>query len=158
MKKIILSIAAVAILAVSIISCGSKSSPKEVAVAFNKAMNNLDFEGAKKLGTPETGKMIDMLSSFSSMMPDSMKEETKKFKVEAKDEVIEGDKATVTISNGEKGEEKVSLVKKDGKWLVNMSKEGMGGDGGIATPPAEGGEMPTEEAPAGKDSVMVEKK
>ena len=52
----------------------------------------------------------------------------------------------------------MSLVKKDGKWLVNMSKEGMGGDGGIATPPAEGGEMPTEEAPAGKDSVMVEKK
>lgn len=166
MKKIILSMVAVAVMAITIVSCGSKSSPKEVAVNFNKALNNLDFEGAKKLGTPETGKMLDMLSSFSSMMPDSLKEQAKKYKVEAKDEVIDGDKAVVTITNGEKGEEKMNLVKKDGKWLVNMSKDAMGGGEAGAAAPADG-EVPAEEgmpadgsAPteAGKDSVKMDKK
>ena len=75
MKKIILSIAAIALLAITIVSCGSKSSPKEVAVSFTKSLNSMDFEAAKKLGTPETGKMLDMLASFSSMMPDSLKEQ-----------------------------------------------------------------------------------
>ncbi len=159
MKKIILSIVAFAMLAIAVVSCGSKATPKEVAVNFNKALNNLDFEGAKKLGTPETGKMLDMLASFSSMMPDSLKEQAKKYKVEAKDEVIEGDKATVTVTNGDKGEEKITLVKKDGKWLVNMDKNSMGGgESGAATTPAEG-EVPAEEGmPAGenKDSVKVD--
>lgn len=159
MKKIILSIAAIAIMAITVVSCASKSSPKDVAVNFNKALNNLDFESAKKLGTPETGKMLDMLASFSSMMPDSLKEQAKKYKVEAKDEVIDGDKATVTISNGEKGEEKINLVKTDGKWLVNMSKDAMGGEESPATPME--GDLPVEEtmpADSGKDSIKVESK
>jgi hypothetical protein len=159
MKKIILSIAAIALLAITIVSCGSKSSPKEVAVSFTKSLNSMDFEAAKKLGTPETGKMLDMLASFSSMMPDSLKEQAKNYKIEAKDEKIDGDKATVTVTNGEKGEEKLDLVKKDGKWLVNMSKEGMGA-GEPAVAPVDG-EVPVDEAmptTEGKDSVKVETK
>lgn len=159
MKKIILSITAIAILAITVVSCGSKSSPKDVAVKFTKALNSMDFEGAKKLGTPETSKMLDMIASISSMMPDSLKEQAKNFKVEAKDEKIDGDKASVMVTNGDKGEEKIDLVKKDGKWLVNMDKGSMGGGEGAAAP--TDGEVPVEEnaAPAeGKDSVMVDKK
>lgn len=163
MKKIILSITAIALLAITIVSCGSKTAPKEVAVEFTKSLNKLDFEAAKKLGTAETGKLLDMMSTFSSMMPDSLKEQAKKYKIEAKDEVIDGDKATVTVTNGDKGEEKINLVKKDGKWLVNMTKDAMGGsDAAGAAAPAEGAVPEEEVAPApaesAKDSVKVEKK
>ena len=153
MKKIILSIAAFALLAISIISCGSKSDPKDVAAKFTTALNNLDYETAKKLGTPETGKMLDMISSFSSMMPDSLKEQAKKNKVEVKEVKEDGDKATATVANGDKGEEKLSLVKKDGKWLVNMSKDDMGGGA-----PAAGGlqdETMPEEAPATDTTATI---
>lgn len=132
MKKLLLSIAAFALTAVIMVSCATKSDPKAVAENFTKALNNLDYETAKKYGTPETGKMLDMLASFSGMMPDSVKEQAKKNKVEVKDVKEDGDKAKVTVANGDKGEEVLDLVKKDGKWLVNMSKDEMGG--GAPTP------------------------
>lgn len=160
MKKIILSITAIAILSIAIVSCGSKNTPKDAAVNFTKCVNNFDFEGAKKYSTPETGKMLDMLATIAGMTPDSVKEAQKKMKVEAKDEVITGDKAVVTIVVGDKGEEKVNLEKKDGKWLVHQSKDnGMGGDAGGMGVPSDG-DVPEEEggAAGGKDSVMAEKK
>ena len=106
--------------------------------------------------SPET---INNTTDVDDMHLDSLKEQAKNYKIEAKDEKIDGDKATVTVTNGEKGEEKLDLVKKDGKWLVNMSKEGMGA-GEPAVAPVDG-EVPVDEAmptTEGKDSVKVETK
>ncbi len=159
MKKLLLSIITIATFSLAFIGCGSKESPKDVATEFTKKLNAFDFEGAKKLSTPETVKMLEMLSTFSAMMPDSLKEEAKNLKVEAKDETINGDEATVNIANGDKGVEKISLKKIKGKWLVHMTKDNMGGEG--AGIPTEEGEMPTtddssatvpEQAPAPTES------
>ena len=140
MKKIVLSFVALAFTIITLIGCGgSKSDPKAVATNFLNARNSLDFETAKKLSTPETGKLLEMLASFSGMMPDSMKNEAKKIKVSIKDIKEEGDNATVTYSESAKpGDQTIKLVKKDGKWLVNMSKEDMGAGGEEGdTPPME---------------------
>jgi len=147
MKKLVLSVLAVAMIAFAFSSCGSKSDPKDVALNYLNALKSMDYEGAKKFSTPETGKMLDMLASFSGMMPDSMKEQAKSIKVTIKEAKEEGDKCVVKFSSSDKpeNEESLNLVKKDGKWLVNMTKDDMGG----------GGNAPVEEAPT-NDSLSVD--
>jgi len=154
MKKLFLSFAVLALIAFSISSCGSKSDPKDVAQKFLNALAKMDYEGAKKYGTPETGKMLDMLSSFSSMMPDSVKNKAKDVKVDIKNVKEEGDKCEVVYKNSEKEEEQtLNLVKKDGKWLVNMTKdESMGATEDNSLPT----ETPADEAAPLTDSIKVE--
>ncbi|MBL7755695.1 MAG: DUF4878 domain-containing protein [Chitinophagaceae bacterium] len=164
MKKTLFSLAVLFIAVVSMISCGSKSDPKSVALNYLNALKQMDYENAKKFGTPETGKMLDMISSFSSMIPDSVKNEAKKVKIEIKDVKEEGDKATVKFVSSDKpeNEESLNLVKKDGKWLVNMTKDDMGGgaaEEGAAPPADDAVAEPAEGAaaePASKDSVKVD--
>src|SRR6187549_1735688 len=106
---------------VFLVSCGGGDSPKSVAENFLKAMNKMDYETAKKYGSEDTGRLLDMMSNFTNMMPDSAREE-KSFEI--KEERIDGDKATVTyVQSGEVGEQTLDLVKLDGKWKVAMSKD-----------------------------------
>ena len=115
-----------AAMAVFMIACGGGDTPKSVAENFLKALNRMDYETAKKYGTQDTGKLLDMMSGFAKMMPDSLKKE-KNFEI--KDEKIEGDKATVTYTeSGEEGDLSLNLVKLDGKWKVAMSKDSMNGE------------------------------
>jgi len=169
MKKILFSLAFVAFAAMAIVSCGGKSDPKSVAISFLEARNKMDYKTAKKYGTPETGKMLEMLESFSSMVPDSVKNLSKNSKVVIKGEPkIEGDKCTLVATNtigGESKDENVTLVKKDGKWLVNMSKDDNGGGAENAaiepeTPATGAGAedataVPAEEAMPTEDSAKT---
>lgn len=98
-------------------------SPKAVADNFLKSLNKMDYEGAKKYGTEDTGKLLDMIGGLAKMMPDSAKKEKK---YEIVDEKIEGDKATVNYKD-EDGSQTLNLVKQDGKWKVAMSKDSMNG-------------------------------
>jgi hypothetical protein len=104
---------------------GEKGSPNEVAKAFLTAMNKADYEAAKKLGTDDTKKLLDMTATFAAMMPDSIKKLSAAKKVETIGEPkIEGDKATVSYKESDSPEQKsLSLVKKEGKWLVQQSKD-----------------------------------
>ncbi len=112
----------------TIIACGGGDKPKSVAENFLKAFNKMDYETAKKYGSEDTGKLLDMMSGFSNHMPDSVKQE-KSF--EMKDEKINGDKATVFYTaSGEEGEQSLNLVKVDGKWKVAMSKDSMNDEEG----------------------------
>ena len=113
-----------------IASCGSSDSPKAVAGNFLKAMNKMDYETAKKYGSEDTGKLLDMMSGFSKMMSDSARQERS---FEIKDEKIEGDKATVTYTqSGEEGEQVLNLIRVEGKWKVAMSKDSMNGEEGTS--------------------------
>ncbi len=154
MKKLLLSVTAFTLISFAIMSCGSKSNPKDVSQNFLNALTKMDYESAKKYGTPETGKILDMLSSFSSMMPDSVKNKAKDVKVEIKNVKEEGDKCVVTYKNSEKNEDQtLNLIKKDGKWLVNMTKDETMGAGEDNTPPAD---APLEESAPMADSVKVD--
>ena len=124
MKNLFNRVIAFVILAF-VIGC-SGNSPKSVADNFLKAMNKMDFEGAKKYGTEDTGKMLDMLSGFMKMMPDSSKKETHSQIIS---EAIDGDKATVTYKDEKnEGEQVLNLVKIDNQWKVSMNKDNLGGN------------------------------
>ena len=127
----------------------SGNSPKSVATHFLKAMYKSDFEEAKKYGTEETAKMLDMLSGFAKMMPDSAKKDVK---TEIVSEKVEGDKATYTYKEEGKNEEQtIHLVKIDGKWKVAMSKDDMNsGTGDQNTMDSGGTTTDTTSVPAGQ--------
>ncbi|MBU0488150.1 MAG: hypothetical protein KKD31_09395 [Bacteroidetes bacterium] len=111
----------VAAIVVAISACGGSKgdTPEAIAEQFAKALNDKKWDDAKKLGTEATGQMIDMISSMAGLGGDEEKvKEFKDFKAEVKE-----DKAVVKyLADGK--EEKLDLVKKDNKWLVDMKKEG----------------------------------
>ncbi len=117
-KQILLSV-----IVATLVACGGGDTPKSVAEKFLKSLNKMDYETAKKYGSEDTGKLLDMMSGFANLMPDSAKQERS---FEMKEEKITGDKATVTyLASGEEGEQSLNLVKVDGKWKVAMSKDSM---------------------------------
>jgi hypothetical protein len=102
----------------------SDNNPKPVAKNFLTALNHLDFKKAKEYSTEETGKLLDMMSGFARMIPDSSKEREKKFEITG--EIIDGDKATVSYKEeGREDEQSIPLVKVNGQWKVAMSKDNM---------------------------------
>lgn len=111
-------------------ACGGSTSegPKEVASKFIKHVNNLEFDKAKAYGTESTNQILDMIAGFAGMANE--KPETTGFEI--LDVKEDGDKATVTYRNeGADADETISLVKKDGKWLVDMNKEDMDKEDGM---------------------------
>lgn len=118
---VVLSIAVAALMT----ACGGGETPSKVAEKFLTHIDKKEFKEAKAYGTKATGDLLDMVDGLAGMMP---KEDPKGFVI--KEEKIEGDKATVTYrSNGKEADETLNLVKEDGKWLVNMSKEDMNKEG-----------------------------
>lgn len=122
---------------------GGDMTPTQVAEKYLTHLNKMEFKEAKAYGTEKTAGMLDLMAGMASMMP---KNENASFKISG--ETIEGDKATVTYrTDGKDADETLTLVKQDGKWLVDMAKEdGMG---------EESGEM-MEDMSSGLDSLMEE--
>ena len=59
------------IISVLFYACGGNDNPKSVAEKFLKAMGSQNFDEAKKYGTVETEKLLDMMSGFTKMSPDT---------------------------------------------------------------------------------------
>ena len=110
MQKALLSVFVAAIFAVAFTGC-NKNSPKAAAETYLNGLYHYDYEAAKSVATEETKNMIDLAAQFSAMMPDSMREEAQKIKVDIKDVKEEGDRAVVTYSTSdEEAEKKLNLV------------------------------------------------
>jgi thioredoxin-related protein len=146
MKKFLIS----TLLLVGLVStsCNNKNSPKEVATTWLNSFYHLDYETAKKLSTEDTKNILATLQQFTTMIPDSMKKDTKKVVITIKDLKEDGDKAvaTYTTSNDPK-EQSLPLVKQGGKWLVQWSKSDMSGMGAGAA------DSTGAEQPGGADST-----
>lgn len=130
MKKVFFSLVAVFALAISLVSCNS-NSPKASAEKFANGLTHMDYEAAKSVSTEDTKKMLDMMQQLTAMMPDSVKQNAKKEKVTMGKEEVNGDKATVTYTTSSNPtEQKINLVKQNGKWLVQWSKNDNNGGAG----------------------------
>jgi hypothetical protein len=128
-----LSVLALAVLVIS--ACGKKDAPEGVAEKFINHLNKKEWDDAKKLGTEQTGQMIDMMKSFADMGGQQAAEK-KDIKIEGLKCDTKDDKSTCTYTQEGK-QEKLELVKKDGKWLVDMKKDTGAGAGDQTTPPAD---------------------
>jgi hypothetical protein len=158
MKKISVFFVSVLLMAIISVSC-NKNSAKEVATTWLTSFYHIDYETAKKFSTEDTKNLIATLQQFTNMVPDSTKKEMKKLNVNVKDVKEEGDKAvaTYTISDNPGKDQTINLVKKDGKWLVQFSKNDQMSGAGDTMPGADTPNMgDSSSAPAGSmpDSAM----
>jgi hypothetical protein len=121
-------------------ACAGKDNPRSVADKFLKSMSTEDFETAKKYGTEETEKLLDMMTGFKKMSADSTH---KDLKFEITREQVDGDKATVFYKEeGKPGELQLPMMKVDGKWKVLLSKESINNSESVI--PLEGGATSTD--------------
>lgn len=124
MKKIF----AIAITMFLIILSGCQSAesgnPKDVLHDFFTALSKKDFDGAKKYATKDSDGMISMMEmGMKNMQQMSNEHENKMLEMinntKMGDAVIDGDKATITVTDEKSNESTDFLLKKeDGKWKV----------------------------------------
>ncbi len=123
MKKII-NLILVAIVATAVVSC-KKTGPEAVAKDFVMALDSKDYDKAKSLGTDDTKQMVDLIKSLAGMTPPS----DKHAKIDKMTCTVDGDKGVCSYCCTAEGvEDKVDVVRKDGKWYVDMKKNAGGGD------------------------------
>jgi hypothetical protein len=138
MKKTFLSLAAMLVLAVTLVSCNG-GSPKAAAEKWLNGFYHMDYAAAKEVSTDETKKQLEAYESMSSMMQGTAKDAAKKLKVDVKEPKVTGDNATVeyTVSD-DPSPKTLKMVKQNGKWLAQWSKMDMGGGAGAGDMNNEG--------------------
>jgi len=126
MKRNILNLVVILFAVIALNACKSSDSPEAIADKYLKHIAKQEWAEAKKLGTENTQQLVDMLASFGG------KAEIKEVKIEEMKCETKGDSSHCTFkSNGEA--DKLDLIKKDGKWLVNQKKEMPASDMGAGT-------------------------
>lgn len=124
MKKVLLPLLAIVVLAMAACSGGS-GDPKAVAKNFFEAFKSMDIDEAAKHATKDSKSMLDMMKmgmSFAPVNKDSLKQEMAKQKIEYGDAVINGDEATVSVSVDGKDKTDFKLKKEEGAWKVAFDK------------------------------------
>lgn len=126
MKKILITLSVALFLFVS--GC-QQSERVSVAKNFLTALENKDFEEAKKFGTQETAQMLDFLSAINKKAQEELPEEEKekenstKFIIVREEKIDDNNVKVFFRKEGEEKESALDLVKVDGKWKVSMKKE-----------------------------------
>lgn len=129
--KIIKSLVAIIFAASMFVACsGGSGNPQAAAEGFGKAVQNLDFDAAKKYATKESAVVIDGMKGMYSQLTDEQIEQAKKategVKIEYTGSEIseDGNTATVTVKttmpDGSTHDSKQHLVKEDGEWKVQF--------------------------------------
>src|SRR5258705_8512630 len=119
-----------------IIAACSPENPKSVANKFLSAAAEMNYEEAKKDATPSTGKLLDMLAGAEAYTPDSIKKKLMaNFMIV--DEYSRTDSTSIVLYHVKNSDtdQVLNLVKRNGKWLVNISKEEL--NAREAEPPVE---------------------
>jgi hypothetical protein len=114
---------ALLLLASIFIAC-SPENPKSVANNFLAAAAEMDYQQAKKYATPQTGKLLDMLAGAEAYTPDSVKKRMMS-NYTIVDEYSRTDSTCIVLYHLKNSDtdQVLNLVKRSGKWLVNISKE-----------------------------------
>lgn len=124
-KMIILLLVMVAIFALA--ACGNKA--ESTAKAFFKALENQDFDAAKKLSTDEGQQLLNFLQEFSKNASEDQLSELRNTRYEILETVIEGDSAVVKYKqwNTETPDKienhDLQMQKVDGAWKVHFVKD-----------------------------------
>jgi hypothetical protein len=104
-------------------SC-AKDNPRDVAQKFLSASARMEYDEAKRYATPATSKLLEMLSAASDMTPDSVKR-----RMESSFEIVKEYRRNDTLAivlyhmKNSDTDQTLNVVKREGKWLVNVSKE-----------------------------------
>ena len=129
-QRIMPLIGALIVLALVVTACNKGgSSPTATAKAFYDASKSKDVPGMKSQMSKKTLDTLDKaLKAQNKSADDFLKEANDKepppATFEARNEKINGDTATLEVSDGKGGWEPFSFIKEDGQWKLNI----LGGD------------------------------
>lgn len=124
MKKLILLAITGFAIAFSGCQSGINNNPKEVLSQFFQALTKKDVAAAKKFATKDSEGMLNMVEMGMKMSANMQNDhEDKMFEmmknVEMADPVINGDKATIKVTDKKSGESvNFQLQKEEGSWKV----------------------------------------
>lgn len=131
MKKLSQLLMLVAVAAFTF-SCGggNAATPEDAVVGFSNALQDMDFSGAKGYATEDTKKVLDGMQKMVEMMPKDQMPKNDEKKTITKDKVkctVDGDNAKCKMCETPDNcdEQELTVVKEDGAWKVQMSKEEM---------------------------------
>ena len=118
MKKFLLLGIAALVITASGCQSGSGGNPKEVLSQFFKALSKKDVDQAKKYATKDSDGMLNMMEMGMKMSGDMQNDHADKMfemmqNVEMGDPVINGDQATVNVTDKKSGESTDFLLKKE---------------------------------------------
>ena len=122
----IITFAIIAIFALQ--ACKTTNDPEDVTRKFMNHLMAGEYAKAGEYGTESTKQMMQMFEALESLGGEGMAEdEVKPEKIKDIECDVTGEEAVCRFQeDGETAE--VHLVKKDGKWLVDMKKENPFGD------------------------------
>ncbi|MBS4035218.1 MAG: DUF4878 domain-containing protein [Ignavibacterium sp.] len=128
MKNVISLFAVIIILGALVISCGSSpSTPEDVAKEFMSRVEK-GSSSALDLFSPELVQMIgkEKLQKAIEEQSAEIKKKGGIKSVEVTDLKIEGEEATMNVvtnfNDGSSETEDMKMIKKDGDWLITISK------------------------------------
>ena len=171
MKKTLQLLSIIALVAFFISGCSTTpNDPKAVLKSFFEKLAKKDLDGAAKLATADSKSTLDMVKKGMDMaekMKDSLPENDplKEFQdVEFGDAKINGNTATVTVSQKNKKEQPpadFTLVKEDGKWkvdfsmgtLMKMGQQQVNKGADVSAPDTSGMNLKTEDLEAARKSL-----
>lgn len=139
MKKVAAGLVSLFVVMFMLAGCGG-NGPKTNAEKFLNNVYHLDYAAAKEVSTEWTKKQLEAYEQFLTLMPENARAEAKKIKVDIKDTKVTGDTATVsyTVSTEPNSPKQMKMIKQNGKWLAEFSKNptdnfGGGAAGGTGT-------------------------
>lgn len=100
-----------------------KDSSKAVAERFANAFHHRDYKTAMSLATEPSRVQLETISQFAAGLPDASAQEAKNILVVMGKGEEKGDRATYYYTTSDSDiEQKINLVKVEGKWLVEWNK------------------------------------
>ena len=125
MKKLLAALLLVGVM----VGCKTNSDdPKGVLTDFFKALSDKDMAKARSLATADSKSMLDMMEMGMKMSQDTAADDMKfdPAKMELGEVKVDGDKATVPVTEKTSGETlNYTLKKEDGAWKVAFDKSSM---------------------------------
>ncbi len=122
MKNLVLITLAIVIVSF-LCRCNLTEGPEKVAEKFMNHLAKKEFDEAKKYGTEKTGKTLDFIKGMSEKAENISKGKDTDINYADFKADIDGDKASCTFKGKGGKQESLQLLKKDGKWLVDIGKE-----------------------------------
>jgi hypothetical protein len=116
--------ASLALLALSFRGCKQHAGPEEVSLKFLTAIQKANYAEARNYATDDSKAMLDALSSFQKMLPESSREKIKNEKFEIRHVEEQDSFAVVTYASDIDTTAKTLRLKKEHQeWKVAFTKE-----------------------------------
>jgi hypothetical protein len=112
------------LLTLAFAGCKAHSDPRDVSIKFLTAIQQANYAEAKNYATDDSKAMLDALSSFQKMLPESSQEKIKNEKFVIRDVRVSDSFAVVTYASDIDTVGKILKLKKEhDQWKVAFTKE-----------------------------------